>query len=235
LTEFKGHNVQVRFRFCSDGAVGKEGWLIDDVSLTMPMTLEPPQNFNAELASTGVLMTWEPPVPLRDDYLPNELLGYAVYRGIDDLVKVDTLITENSFLLNLMNAKEGGYMFVASAVYKDGESIPSNLVELKWEKPVEEGVTVETEAAPSKYEITASYPNPFNGFSRISYSVPQYGEINLSVYDQNGRLVSTLVSGARNPGRYSTVFDGSHLASGVYLVRMSTPEGMHSSKLVLIK
>jgi hypothetical protein len=106
---------------------------------------------------------------------------------------------------------------------------------LEWIKPDPNGTKIENGEAPSKYEITASYPNPFNGFSRISYAVPQYGDVNLSVYDQTGRLVTTLVSGARNPGRYSTVFDGSRLASGVYLVRMSTPTGYHSSKLVLIK
>ena len=34
LTAYEGQNVQIRFRFASDGYVTQEGWYIDDISIT---------------------------------------------------------------------------------------------------------------------------------------------------------------------------------------------------------
>jgi|GEM_PF-710000 len=234
LSEFQGHSVQVRFHFFSDGAVGKEGWYIDDISYAMPMLLDIPLDLKAELVDDGVSLTWNPPVPSRDDYIPNELYGYRVYLGIDDLNNLDTLITDHKFYLDMMRHREGDYMFVVSAMYKDGESMPSNLAELKWIKP-EVGVEPEVAGTPLKFDITAVYPNPFNGLSRISYSVLNDTPVELAVYDRTGRLVSSLVKAGHRAGNYTATFDGSRLASGIYFVRLSTPDAVRSTKLVLIK
>ncbi|WP_456442719.1 T9SS type A sorting domain-containing protein [Caldithrix abyssi] len=56
------------------------------------------------------------------------------------------------------------------------------------------------------------------------------------MFDLSGHEVSTLVNGYRSAGRYSAVFDGSHLASGVYIYRLTTDKGFgQSKKMMLIK
>jgi hypothetical protein len=42
LSPYAGQDVQVRFRFGSDGAAHREGWYVDDVSVTAPLVAGPP-------------------------------------------------------------------------------------------------------------------------------------------------------------------------------------------------
>jgi len=48
--------------------------------------------------------------------------------------------------------------------------------------------------------------------------------------------VATLAQGLRSAGRYSVVFDGRNLASGIYIYRLTTDKGFsQSKKMMLIK
>lgn len=81
-------------------------------------------------------------------------------------------------------------------------------------------IIVEKKETVTIYDLTQNYPNPFNPATQITYSVPQNGYIILKVFNLLGREVATLFEGNRRPGNYETTFDGSKLASGVYLCRM---------------
>lgn len=74
---------------------------------------------------------------------------------------------------------------------------------------------------PSKFELYQNYPNPFNPATVIQYQIPVSGYINLKVYDALGREVATLVDGYKDTGRYEAQFSGSHLASGLYIARLT--------------
>ena len=70
---------------------------------------------------------------------------------------------------------------------------------------------------PNNYALSQNYPNPFNPTTKIEYSIPKAGYVSLKVYNSLGELVTTLFAGQQHPGNYVATFDGSHLASGVYL------------------
>ena len=53
--------------------------------------------------------------------------------------------------------------------------------------------------------------------------------------DIRGQLVSTLVNKRLSSGQHKIVFDATALASGVYLYRLQTRDGMLSKKMTLIK
>ena len=57
----------------------------------------------------------------------------------------------------------------------------------------------------------------------------------LRVYDMLGRAVATLVDGAMVAGTHTISFDGSGLASGVYLYRLESEGVQISHKMVLMK
>jgi hypothetical protein len=82
--------------------------------------------------------------------------------------------------------------------------------------------------------VTAS-PNPFNPTTTISYELQAGSYVSLKVYDTAGRLVTTLVEGWRGAGTHEMTFEGSKLASGIYLARLETGEFTGIQKLVLIK
>jgi len=77
-----------------------------------------------------------------------------------------------------------------------------------------------TDALPTAYDLSQNYPNPFNPTTTIRYALPQASQVSLEVYDMLGRRVATLVEGPRAAGYHTAIFDGSALASGVYIYRL---------------
>jgi hypothetical protein len=73
---------------------------------------------------------------------------------------------------------------------------------------------------PGKFELSQNYPNPFNPDTRIEFQLPKDGNMNLSVYDVNGKLVTTIYNGFRSSGFYTVNFNASNLASGVYYYKI---------------
>jgi len=95
---------------------------------------------------------------------------------------------------------------------------------------------VEVTSLPTKYSLGQNYPNPFNPSTTISYQLPvAAGHVSLKVYDVLGREVATLVNEQKAPGNYEVKFDGSKLASGVYIYRIEAGKFSDTKKLLLIK
>jgi hypothetical protein len=78
-------------------------------------------------------------------------------------------------------------------------------------------------------------PNPFNFSTTISYELKTASQVNLMIFDYTGRLVTTLVEGWREVGTYQVDFDGSRLASGLYLVKLQARDFATTSKIMLLK
>ncbi|HOT97717.1 MAG TPA: T9SS type A sorting domain-containing protein [bacterium] len=89
---------------------------------------------------------------------------------------------------------------------------------------------------PVDFVLQQNYPNPFNPSTHIAYSVPKSGVVTLKVYDAMGREVATLVDGYKNAGiTHHVVFDGSKLASGVYMYKLSDGSYEVTKKMMLVK
>ena len=80
-----------------------------------------------------------------------------------------------------------------------------------------------------------NYPNPFNPTTDIRFAVPKNGRVTLIVYNYLGQKIATLVDQNMPAGYYDATFDGSSLASGVYLSRLSVGSQSVVNKIVLIK
>jgi uncharacterized delta-60 repeat protein len=83
-------------------------------------------------------------------------------------------------------------------------------------------------------------PNPFNPTTALSYELRVASYVSLIIFDTSGRTVATLADGWQEIGTHEVTFDGSKLASGVYLYQLevsgfgATPTKM-SGKMVLLK
>ncbi|MCX6640230.1 MAG: T9SS type A sorting domain-containing protein [bacterium] len=97
-----------------------------------------------------------------------------------------------------------------------------------------ENVTVST-ATPQDFVVMNNYPNPFNPATTLSFVLPEAAKVNLTVYDVSGHQVANLVNGWREAGRHDVTFDGSNLASGVYLYRLTSGAMNASGKMMLLK
>ena len=67
-----------------------------------------------------------------------------------------------------------------------------------------------------------NYPNPFNSQTNIRIDVMKSKQVELAVYDLLGRRVATLVNGTVERGPHFVTFDGSGMASGVYIAVLNT-------------
>ena len=88
---------------------------------------------------------------------------------------------------------------------------------------------------PEKYLLKQNFPNPFNPVTQIEYSLLKSGFVSLSVFDVNGKLIRNIVSENQTYGTYRYDFDGTSLASGIYIYKIETENFIDTKKMVLIK
>ena len=78
-------------------------------------------------------------------------------------------------------------------------------------------------------------PNPFNPLTEIHFAVPRGGAVRIEVFDARGRRVATLVDDVLPAGERSLTWQPDTLSSGVYFVRLQSPDGVQVQRLVLLK
>jgi hypothetical protein len=88
---------------------------------------------------------------------------------------------------------------------------------------------------PQAAALCSAFPNPFNPATVINYELPTASVVKLDVFDVSGRLVTTLANGWRDAGRHEVTFDGSMLASGMYVYRLQMGQNTLSGKMMLLK
>ena len=95
----------------------------------------------------------------------------------------------------------------------------------------------ENGARPDKHRLVGNYPNPFNPSTTIAFELASREIVSLSIYTVHGRKIATPVKQqSYAAGRHRVSFDGSGLASGVYLYRLSDRNGVIATQsMTLIK
>lgn len=94
-------------------------------------------------------------------------------------------------------------------------------------------------SAPMSFSMSQSYPNPSNPKSKIDYEIPFDGRVTIRVFDILGQEAAYIVDEFKKAGYYTSEFDGTNIASGIYFYRFfaDTKGGRFSKtgKLVLVK
>ena len=83
-------------------------------------------------------------------------------------------------------------------------------------------------------------PNPFNSRTVIPYVLLAPGPARLEIFALTGQRVAVLRRGDQEAGSHRLHWDGRDsegrsLASGIYLYRLVTPEGVRTRKLTLLR
>jgi 5-hydroxyisourate hydrolase-like protein (transthyretin family) len=92
---------------------------------------------------------------------------------------------------------------------------------------------------PHVFDLRANYPNPFRSVTMIRYAIPVKTQVDLYVFNLQGRLVRRLVDGARlAPGSYKAQWDGKDdfgraVASGPYVYRLQSPLFVKARVMIL--
>ncbi|MFH1862916.1 MAG: S8 family serine peptidase [bacterium] len=96
-----------------------------------------------------------------------------------------------------------------------------------------------TVSLPDGFQILGTFPNPFNPSTTIRFDLPVAAQVQLEVFDVNGRAVGAKQSAAcfahYTTGTHQIPFDGSNLPSGMYIYRLTAGDWQAAGKMVLLK
>jgi M6 family metalloprotease-like protein len=89
---------------------------------------------------------------------------------------------------------------------------------------------------PAVFSLRQNYPNPFNPATVIEFSVARPGRATVTVFNSLGQIVGTLFDGYAEPGQaYQSKFDGTNLASGMYIYRLMAGGSVDSKRMLLLR
>lgn len=93
---------------------------------------------------------------------------------------------------------------------------------------------------PARTRILGNKPNPFNPTTTIAFELAVPGRTRLSIHDVRGMLVRVLLDRELPDGPHETSWDGRdgatrQVASGVYLLRLTSGEDGDERKLTLVR
>ena len=162
-----------------------------------------------------------------DEYLaalnPEYMLGLAQQRlgaADPDVIASEALLVAGEYMNSLLMLR---------AVLRQSLTIDSNRLQ------------------PANYGLLASYPNPFNPSTILSYGLSARAHVILTIYDIMGREVAQLVDRSMSAGYHQVAWNGladggQEVSSGIYIARLFvpptagvTPVYAKSTKMVLLK
>ena len=90
------------------------------------------------------------------------------------------------------------------------------------------------------FTVDSVYPNPFNPSTSVRLYIPQSSDLDLVVYDVQGRKIRKLHTGGISAGWHTLVWDGRDdagrsQASGMYFLRASNVGDVTTQKMTLVK
>ena len=87
---------------------------------------------------------------------------------------------------------------------------------------------------PKNYKIT-NYPNPFNPVTKITFDIPNEGNVRITIFNTAGQKIAELINEYKTAGSYQVDFNGNNLASGIYYYRIESGSFSQVRKMMLLK
>jgi flagellar hook assembly protein FlgD len=92
--------------------------------------------------------------------------------------------------------------------------------------------TGSTSPANGSPQLQQNVPNPFEGSTRIDFSLPETAQVRLEISDSQGRSLETLINGQLAAGSHSTTWDGSRYSPGMYYYSLYANGELLSKKMI---
>jgi flagellar hook assembly protein FlgD len=89
-------------------------------------------------------------------------------------------------------------------------------------------------------QVFTNYPNPFRYRTTIRFSLKSEEQVNISILDSRGKLVTVLHNTGAKAGMHSVQWDGKNssgvnMNAGLYYYRMKAGEFEKTKKMMLLK
>jgi|GEM_PF-5311056 len=147
------------------------------------------------------------------------------------------LYEENNIELAKTTADELGKLYPESeSYYASQRHLGNDVVKPTEQLLAKEAVNEATTEIPQTYELLGNYPNPFNPSTTIKYALPYSSDVELTIYDITGKVITTLNRNGQSAGYQNIVWNGnsqqgSRVSSGVYFYRFKATSIDGSNKV----
>jgi len=168
----------------------------------------------------------------------NETINY--YDG-KDLLYPGLTVTYSEILENLDQFLSAGGIITWSVDVTDGiDTVFSMDERVIFVIGKYAALAVDETTIPNEYSLNQNYPNPFNPTTRIQYSLPKAGLVQMSIYTLMGQKIATLVNRNMDAGQYIIPWhamddQGRKVPSGIYFYTLESGSYRAIKKLVLLK
>jgi hypothetical protein len=88
---------------------------------------------------------------------------------------------------------------------------------------------------PNNFSIKSIYPNPFNPIINIEYELLEPASIQFGIYNIKGAEIDRIYAGYKQPGFYTTIWNGENYSSGMYFIVLENESKSLMRKMVLLK
>ena len=88
---------------------------------------------------------------------------------------------------------------------------------------------------PKRGKIITEYPNQFCHSTIISFALDTPSDLQLEVYDVNGKLIDTILNEYYQTGLHAIDWDASEYASGMYFIHLVKQGNRRTQKVMLLK
>ena len=143
------------------------------------------------------------------------------YQDVYQLTADNNPETEYSFIDNRDESSDIVYYRVKQ-VNSDGSVVYSSQVKIG-------------QGAQEPFVIRQNYPNPFNPKTSIVVELLKGSQVNIIVYNLEGKEIAKIYNGFLAEGVHTFSFDGTELPSGVYIYKIATPNYSETKKMILTK
>ncbi len=143
------------------------------------------------------------------------------------------ILNGSTSIIKVSDESDKGFLFIE---FHEG----IHLAELDLENgQIVTGITKDKDVKSHELPI-GLFPNPFNGSATISYNVKFNEFVTIDIYDILGKKVRTLVNSKRQSGSHKVIWDGKDVygntvASGLYFIRIQTPNNVQILKASYLK
>jgi Secretion system C-terminal sorting domain len=191
------------------------------VKSDVPIFARAPE-LNISILSNSYELSWS-----GGDY--KQAKNYILEKSVDnsDYKKVTSVEADNSIekkysLLDVKDLNAEVIYYRIKQVNSDGSTVYSSQVKIG------QGIT-------EPFKLEQNYPNPFNPKTNIVINILEDSDVDITVYNLEGKEITKLYKGFLASGTHKFAFDATDLPSGIYLYKVSTPTYSDTKKMILTK
>lgn len=183
------------------------------------------------------------------------MVGFGDTLGMFTLIVVKTDLNGkeifrkriNSFIGNyymlpatVISTNDSGFMFTGvtdfpSSFYQDNAF--ATKTDSICNAPKFVGISNNSFSVKENFALHQNFPNPFNGMTIINFELFKPEVVELSLFDISGKKLFIIASGLRGAGSHKIIFDARKygLATGMYLLNLSTHKNNFTNKIIYLK